>query len=264
MKPRDRTRYEYCFQAVGSSAGFYFLHVLPCWVVNNDYIAAQAETVQETTYESKLGVSRFAADAIVVSGFKIWDLYSLGSVLRTSMVAQRNLCRMVLACEGWTPSKHAAAVLDQIAVKEFHQRVYGEEFDYRDFRPLFTCELFQPEQWAKIFKRSGARYVVLTSKHHDGYCLWPSKEATESFGTAWNSVESGPHRDLVGDLTRAVRAEGLKMGLYYSIWDWFNPYWPEIEHPYTGKKDESPEVQRGVRNISTKSCTRKLRQFDAL
>ena len=109
------------------------------------------------------------------------------------------------------PRKHAAAVARSEAVKEFHNRVYGENFQYKDFRPLFTCELFDPEQWAKIFKRSGARYVVLTSKHHDGYCLWPSKEATESFGTEWNSVESGPQRDLVGDLTQAVRAEGLKM-----------------------------------------------------
>ena len=143
------------------------------------------------------------------------------------------------------PRKHAAAVARSEAVKEFHARVYGEEFAYEDFRPLFTCELFEPEQWAKIFKRSGARYVVLTSKHHDGYCLWPSAEASQSFGTAWNSVESGPHRDLVGDLTRAVRAEGLKMGLYYSIWDWFNPYWPETEHPYAGKKDESAEGAAG-------------------
>ena len=143
------------------------------------------------------------------------------------------------------PRKHAAAVARSEAVKEFHSRVYGEDFGYEDFRPLFTCELFNPEQWAKIFSRSGARYVVLTSKHHDGYCLWPSAEASQSFGTAWNSVESGPHRDLVGDLTRAVRAEGLKMGLYYSIWDWFNPFWPEIEHPYAGKKDESPEGAAG-------------------
>ena len=143
------------------------------------------------------------------------------------------------------PRKHAAAVARSEAVKEFHARVYGKEFAYEDFRPLFTCELFDPKQWAKIFSGSGARYVVLTSKHHDGYCLWPSAEASQSFGTAWNSMESGPHRDLVGDLTQAVRAEGLKMGLYYSIWDWFNPFWPETEHPYTGKKEESAEGAAG-------------------
>jgi len=67
--------------------------------------------------------------------------------------------------------------------------------------------------------------VVLTSKHHDGYCLWPNKEASISFNREWNSVESGPHRDLVGDLAKAVRYKGLKMGCYYSLWDWYNTYW---------------------------------------
>ncbi|TLX74353.1 alpha-L-fucosidase [Labilibacter sediminis] len=111
------------------------------------------------------------------------------------------------------------------AITKFHNSTYGEDFKYSDFREGFSCELFNPEEWADIFKRSGAKYVVLTSKHHDGYCLWPNKEASESYGMAWNSVESGPKRDLVGDLTVAVRNEGLKMGLYYSIWDWFNPLW---------------------------------------
>ena len=55
--------------------------------------------------------------------------------------------------------------------------------------------------------------------------MWDSKEASESYGMEWNSVDSGPNRDLTGELTTAVRAEGLKMGLFYSIWDWYNPYW---------------------------------------
>ncbi len=123
--------------------------------------------------------------------------------------------------------KHAAAVSRSNAVENFHNRVYGEEKEYCDFRDDFNCEMFSPDDWANVFKRSGAKYVVLTAKHHDGYCLWPSEEASKSFGQAWNSVESGPQRDLVGDLTDSVRSAGLKMGLYYSIWDWFNPYWPE-------------------------------------
>ena len=131
---------------------------------------------------------------------------------------------------------HAAAVDKTGATNKFHDRVYGKGFKYSDFREMFTCEMFDPDHWAKVFKRSGAKYVVLTSKHHDGYCLWPSAEASKSFGMAWNSVESGPKRDLVGDLTEAVRKEGLKMGLYYSIWDWFNPYWPEMEQAFGGRK----------------------------
>ncbi len=112
-------------------------------------------------------------------------------------------------------------------ITNFHNKNYGKDFKYKQFRDKFTCELFKPNDWAKLFERSGAKYVVLTSKHHDGYCLWPNKEASKSFGLPWNSVESGPERDLVGELTSAVRKTDVKMGLYYSIWDWFNPYWTE-------------------------------------
>jgi len=132
------------------------------------------------------------------------------------------------------------------AVNAFHDRVYGKDFEYSDFRPQFTCEMFEPREWAAIFKRSGAKYVVLTSKHHDGYCLFPSKEASESFGMAWNSVESGPSRDLVRELTDAVRGDGLKMGLYYSIWDWFNPYWPEEQQM---AKDYGAGLKKYVRQV---------------
>ena len=96
-------------------------------------------------------------------------------------------------------------------------------------RNNFKAEFFDPDQWARIFKRSGAKYVVLTSKHHDGYCLFPNKESSKSYGMPWNSADSGPKKDLVGELTNSVRKEGLKMGLYYSIWDWYNPYWSETQ-----------------------------------
>jgi len=108
---------------------------------------------------------------------------------------------------------------------QFHRANYGQDFQYADFAARFKCELFDPNEWADIFRRSGARYVVLTSKHHDGFCLWPSKEANKTWGRPWNSVDVGPHRDLLGDLTRAVRARGLKMGFYYSLYEWFNPLW---------------------------------------
>jgi len=101
---------------------------------------------------------------------------------------------------------------------KFHVQTYGEQFRYQDFAPRFTAEMFDPQQWADIFVRAGARYVVLTSKHHDGFCLWPSPDSWN-----WNSVDVGPHRDLAGDLTKAVRDRGLKMGFYYSLYEWFNP-----------------------------------------
>ena len=106
---------------------------------------------------------------------------------------------------------------------DFHSRVYGENFSYQDFAPLFKAELFDPDHWANIFERSGAKYIVLTSKHHEGYTLWQSKEANRSWGRPWNSVDIGPRRDLLGDLTAAVRKTPVKMGIYFSIYEWYNP-----------------------------------------
>lgn len=97
---------------------------------------------------------------------------------------------------------------------DFHNRVYGNSFEYRDFAPMLKAELFDAEQWAKIIKGSGAKYVVLTAKHHDGYCLWPTKT------TNWNSTVVGPKRDIVGEVTTAVRNLDLRVGFYYSLLEW--------------------------------------------
>ena len=113
----------------------------------------------------------------------------------------------------------------QAGTWEYHQRQYGADYDYQDFAPQFRAELFDPDHWADVFLRSGAKYVVLTSKHHEGFALWPSREASATWGRPWNAVEIGPKRDVLGDLTGAVRAKGLKMGFYYSLYEWYNPLW---------------------------------------
>ncbi|HSB27409.1 MAG TPA: alpha-L-fucosidase, partial [Pyrinomonadaceae bacterium] len=107
----------------------------------------------------------------------------------------------------------------------FHKRVYGADIPYQDFVPQFKAELFDPDHWAELFANSGAKYVVLTSKHHEGFTLWPSKDASRTWGRPWNSVEIGPKRDLLGDLSEAVRRKGLRMGYYYSLYEWYNPLW---------------------------------------
>ena len=101
--------------------------------------------------------------------------------------------------------------------KAFHEKNYGKDFQYRDFAPMFRAELFDPDFFAELFKKAGAKYVVLTTKHHDGFCLWPTKSP---YKKNWNSMDVGPKRDLVGDLTRSVKAAGLRMGVYYSIIEW--------------------------------------------
>jgi alpha-L-fucosidase len=110
---------------------------------------------------------------------------------------------------------------------DFHASTYGPNFKYQDFAPKFTCELFDPGKWARIFKDAGAKYVVLTSKHHDGFTLWPSRESWN-----WNAVDAGPHRDLAGDLSSAVKKEGLRMGFYYSLYEWYNPLYRQDVKKY--------------------------------
>jgi len=132
---------------------------------------------------------------------------------------------------------------------EFHNRMYGENFAYPDFVPLFSCGMFDANQWADIFERSGAKYIVLTSKHHDGYCLWPSKEADKSWGRPWSSTNSGPMRDLMGELTDAVRRTDVKMGLYYSLYEWFNPLYKNDVDLYV-KNHMIPQFKDVVENYA--------------
>ncbi|MDR2863021.1 MAG: alpha-L-fucosidase [Puniceicoccales bacterium] len=113
------------------------------------------------------------------------------------------------------------------AATAFHKKNYGENFSYMDFAPRFTAELFDAKEWAALFKRAGARYVVPTSKHHDGFALWPSEHASSAYGRPWNAVETGPKRDLLGELAAATRAQGLKFGFYISLHEWFHPLWKD-------------------------------------
>ncbi|MDO4434828.1 MAG: alpha-L-fucosidase [Cardiobacteriaceae bacterium] len=105
------------------------------------------------------------------------------------------------------------------ATYEHHVKTYGENFQYQDFIPQWKAEHFNPEEWATLFKEAGAKYVVLTTKHHDGFCLFPSRY------TDYHSLNLGPKRNIMGELTKAVRHQGLKMGAYYSgAIDWtFSP-----------------------------------------
>ncbi|MBN9662754.1 MAG: alpha-L-fucosidase [Acidobacteria bacterium] len=95
-----------------------------------------------------------------------------------------------------------------------HAEKYGADFDYYRFGPMFEQQnrAWKPQNWASLFKNAGAQYVVLTTKHHDGYTLWPSKVPNPK--RPQGGINSP--RDLVGDLTKAVRGAGLHMGLYYS------------------------------------------------
>jgi alpha-L-fucosidase len=125
---------------------------------------------------------------------------------------------------------------------KFHKEKFGNR-SYYDLANDFKAELFNPDEWAKLFEASGAKYIVLTSKHHDGFCLWPSKEANRDWGFPWNAKDVGPKRDLLGDLFKAVRKTSVHAGMYYSLYEWYNPIWKvdkskyAIEHVWPQMKD---------------------------
>lgn len=136
----------------------------------------------------------------------------------------------VYAVPGWSSKGNYAEWYQQglqgndTARQKFHRAKFGNR-TYYDLANDFKAELFQPDEWAKVFEQSGAKYIVLTSKHHDGFTLWPSKESDRDWGFKWNAVDVGPHRDLIADLFKAVRKTSVHAGMYYSLYEWFNPLW---------------------------------------
>jgi len=89
---------------------------------------------------------------------------------------------------------------------KYHVETYGElsEFGYHDFAPLFKAEKFEPEVWAQLFKDSGAQFAGPVAEHHDGYAMWDSDI------TPWNTMDTGPKRDITGDLEKAIKDKGMK------------------------------------------------------
>jgi alpha-L-fucosidase len=109
--------------------------------------------------------------------------------------------------------------IDGSPTQQYNREHYGADHDYYSFTEQFDSQSakFNPDAWAQVFKDAGAKYVVLTTKHHEGFTLWPSTTPNPTLPAARQHAT----RDLVGDLAAAVRNQGLKMGLYYSGgFDW--------------------------------------------
>ncbi len=94
---------------------------------------------------------------------------------------------------------------------EYHIKTYGhqKEFGYKDFIPVFTAEKFDPDKWADLFLKSGAKFVVPVAEHHDGFAMYDCSY------TKWNSVKMGPKRDIIGELANAIRKRYLVFGVSY-------------------------------------------------
>ncbi len=164
----------------------------------------QQHAVPPWFHDAKLGI------------FIHWGLYSVPGWAPTTGPLPE-----VVANEGWDGwfrrNPYAEWYMNSIRVPDsvsaaYHAEHYGAHTAYADFAPQFNdaAQAWNPDDWAALFAAAGARYVVLTTKHHDGFLLWPSRQPNP-FITEYHA-----QRDLVGELTDAVRAHDMTMGLYYS------------------------------------------------
>ena len=169
--------------------------------------------VPEWFHDAKLGI------------FIHWGLYSVPAWARTGI----DLVELTKeeGMEGnFRNNPYAEWYLNSLRIagtptQEYHREHYGEDFEYDDFVPMFNeaIQKWSPDEMADLFKRAGAQYVVLVTKHHDGFLLWPSDHPHPQ------KEHYHASRDIVGELSEAVRMKGMKMGHYYSgTLDWsFNP-----------------------------------------
>jgi len=106
---------------------------------------------------------------------------------------------------------------------EYHVQTYGgpARFGYKDFIPLFTAEKFDPDEWAELFQKAGARFAGPVGEHHDGFAMWDTRYSE------WNAVRMGPRRDVVGELEKAIRKQGMRfMVSLHHAENWFYfPHW---------------------------------------
>ena len=131
---------------------------------------------------------------------------------------------------------------------DHHIKTYGDRktFGYKDFIPLFTLDKFDADYYADLIAKSGAAYFAAPAVHHDGFALWDSKEIE------WNAAKMGPKRDVVGELTEAMRKKGIKTGVsthygrhwkYYNFREKFDTWDPANEGLY-GKRRGDKEPPR--------------------
>ena len=138
---------------------------------------------------------------------------------------------------------------------------HNEKIDnetYQVYFDLFNPDLFDPKQWAKAAREAGMKYFVITTKHHEGFCLWDTKY------TDYKAPNTPAGRDLLREVVDAFRAEGLRVGFYYSLIDWhhpdftidqIHPLWNKVDHDEFNKGRDMHRYAEYMRNQVTELLT---------
>ena len=120
-----------------------------------------------------------------------------------------------------------------------YERMTNEE--YQKYFEIFNPDMYNPREWAKKTKEAGMKYAVITAKHHEGFCLFDSKY------TDYKAMNTPIGKDLLKEWVEAFRAEGLKVGFYYSLLDWHHPHYTiDRNHPLSASTDkEYKDLNKG-------------------
>jgi alpha-L-fucosidase len=130
-----------------------------------------------------------------------------------------------------------------------HNEKISDE-DYRKYFERFDPDLYNPKEWAVRAREAGMKYVVLTTKHHEGFCLWDSKY------TDYKATRTPYGKDLLKPFVDAFRAEGIRIGFYYSLIDWHHP-----DFPYDGIHPNGPKDPEERRKANESRDVKKYQQY---
>jgi alpha-L-fucosidase len=176
---------------------------------------------------------------------------------------------------GWAPKKEKGAMYPDwyefrfdtdTAFFKYHEKNWGNDFKRDDFISLFTANKYQPEKLAAIAKDAGMKYIVPFSKHHGGFCLWPSSY------TQRDAFDMGPKKDLIKPLVESCQKEGLKFGFYFSIEEWEYPLigddgkvqnrvWGNKVKPYTAALEKKVSGKVAVKDFATEYLVPQATEF---
>lgn len=186
-----------------------FYTVAFCQEYRADWQSLDKRAVPEWYKDAKFGV------------FIVWGVYSVPAYSTVGQYAE------------WY--QHSLLSKPNGAVAKYHKEKY-DDMTYYQLAKYFKAVLFNPDDWAQLIEKSGAKYVVFTAKFHDGFCLWPNKKTEGDWKFPWNSTEIGPKRDLVGELFTALRRTDVRPGLYYSLYEWYNPLYLKSPEEFAVKR----------------------------
>jgi alpha-L-fucosidase len=164
-------------------------------------------------------------DVRVFENLKRWQGYKFGILIHQGLYSQLGIVESWELCpEDW---------VERPGYDDYHAFAR----DYRNTKSIFNPVNFNPEKWAKAFKAAGAKYVIYTTKHHDGFCLFDTRFTDFKVTDKGCPFSTNSRSNLAREVFAACRKEGLPVGAYFSKPDWTSPY---FWWPYYPPKDRNP------------------------